>query len=289
MTLSEFIHAASETLSGLYPEPEAAKIARLLCEDVLGVGSYRFLTEPDLLINTEGQETLDICMGRLLDGEPLQYVVGYAEFYGLRFAVKPGVLIPRPETELLVEEALKHIRPGFEVLDLCTGSGCIAWALAMNAPGCRVTGTDISDTALDIAGNQNFTLEQTPAVIRPAFIKCDLLGERPHFPQGKFDIITANPPYVMDSERAAMHRNVLEHEPESAIFVRDDDPLVFYRAVAAWSAELLSAEGFGIVEINALLGDGTARVFRDAGLRNVNVLKDLSGKDRFVTFSGIGQ
>ena len=218
--------------------------------------------------------------GRMASGEPIQYIIGKAYFYDREFKVTPDVLIPRPETELLVREAVNWARrsgrKSLRVLDLCTGSGCIAWSMALELPGSEVTAVDISDGALAVASRQKFECD-----VPPKFIKADVLAG-PVEGLGTFDMILSNPPYVMDSEKALMRRNVLDHEPWLALFVSDDDPLVFYRAVAAWAKQLLKSEGLCLVEINESLGRQTAKVFEDTGFRDVEVLQDLNSRDRFI-------
>ena len=228
----------------------------------------------------------------MAQGEPLQYVTGVQEFCGRRFRVAPGVLIPRPETEMLVAEATERLRPLLlgkplpKVLDLCTGSGCIAWSIALEAPGAVVTGVDISEAALALARSQ-FAAEG-PGVPReaaaPEFVLQDVLEVPESFAGAPLDVITANPPYIRESEKAAMHRNVLEYEPALALFVPDEDPLLFYRAVARWALRFLKPGGWGIAEINEELGAETAAVFESAGLRKVEKHGDFFGKERFVSF-----
>ena len=174
----------------------------------------------------------------------------------------------------------------FKILDLCTGSGCIAWTLALEMPGSEVTAVDISDGALAVASAQDFSeeIDRTGAV-SPVFVKADVLaGPSVSGLSGRYDILVSNPPYVMDKEKALMRPNVLDHEPHLALFVSDEDPLVFYRAIAGWALAVLKPDGYGIVEINEALGLQTADLFRAAGLRDVNVIKDLSDRDRFVSF-----
>lgn len=165
---------------------------------------------------------------------------------------------------------------------MCTGSGCIAWTLALELPGAQVTAVDLSDGALGVASSQDFREELRSGAKAPVFLKADIL-EPPPSDLGKFDIIVSNPPYVMESEKAMMRSNVLEHEPEMALFVPDEDPLVFYRAVARWAKSLLREDGFLMVEINEALGEETAEVFRREGFPDAKVVKDLSDRDRFVS------
>ena len=221
-------------------------------------------------------------------GEPLQYVTGEMPFRHIILRCEPGVLIPRPETELLVRAAVNWARRSgretMRIADLCTGSGCIAWSMAMELPGAEVTAVDISDGALAVAAGQQYGSAAAGCpceVVAPKFIKADVLAG-PVEGLGTFDMILSNPPYVMDSEKALMRKNVLEHEPWLALFVPDDDPLLFYRAVAAWARQLLKPDGLCLVEINEALGRQTAEVFEDAGFRDVEVLQDLNSRDRFV-------
>ena len=319
MLLADFIRQGTEALAALYPEPEARSMMLLLCEERLGVSRHAYLTEPALEVPA-GCLAGDLV--RLRNGEPIQYILGFADFYGRRFNVSPAVLIPRPETEFLCHTILaaapapsssqgnREYAPRSEseaaastagvpsgerayslvsvnetegtpaVIDLCTGSGCIAWTLAAEIPGAEVTGVDISPEALTVARGQQVACHRAPS-----FVQADILADPPaSLPEASFDLLTANPPYVMDRERAAMRPNVLEHEPALALFVPDEDPLVFYRAVARWARTLLRPGGWGYAEINALLGPETAAVFRDAGFSGVSLLQDLGGASRFVRF-----
>lgn len=280
MLLSDFIRSGAQALESLYPSPEARGMVLMLCEDRLGVKSYTHVVDPGFEIPHDRLEGLQEDLSRLLDGEPLQYVTGTCEFFGRRFNVSPAVLIPRPETEILVREAVTRAldldRP-LRVLDLCTGSGCIAWSVALEVPYAELVGVDISDAALEVARSQF----DSPGV---SFIKADVLDASADFGPGSFDMILSNPPYIMESEKALMRSNVLDHEPEIALFVPDSDPLVFYRAVAGAASRLLVPGGSGIVEINEQLGSATADVFKAAGLQKVEIMKDFFGKDRFVSF-----
>ena len=285
MLLAEFIRESVPALEKLYPSPEARGLVLMLCEERLGVRSYTHIVEPLFEIPEPELPGLKADMSRLAAGEPIQYVLGYTEFCGRKFKVAPSVLIPRPETGQLVDEALKLLaamgRPA-KVLDLCTGSGCIAWSVALGAPGVSVTAADISEPALALARSQ---FEDVPSGANaPEFVCSDLLGGCREI-CGRFDLLLSNPPYVMEKEKAAMRRNVLEHEPGIALFVPDDDPLLFYRALASVSLRLLDSSGTGIVEINEALGPETAAVFEAAGYKKTEILRDIFGKDRFVRFS----
>lgn len=288
MFLKDLINKGAETVSTMYPEREAREMVFAFLEHHLGTRRHTHIVEPDYEVSDADTSEAVVAFGRMASGEPLQYVTGKADFYGRNFHVTPSVLIPRPETELLCRMA-SDVAAGrqISILDLCTGSGCIAWTMALECPQAEVTAVDISDEALDIAVNQDFTeeMERTGAEA-PFFCKADVLAGPKAFCRAdrKYDLILSNPPYVMDKEKALMRSNVLDHEPHLALFVSDDDPLVFYRAIAEWSLAVLKPEGLGIVEINEALGRQTVDLFLSYGLRDARVIKDLSERDRFVTF-----
>lgn len=274
MKLSSFITRATGRLEGLYPAGEARSIITILYTERLGIADYIPALEPSYEIDGDTLSVLESDVCRLCSGEPVQYVTGVAWFCGRRFKVGPGVLIPRPETEELAQYALAELPRGGSALDLCTGSGCIAWTLALGARDSAVVGVDISEAALTVAAAQ--PLEGN----RPEFRKGDILSEESY--GGDFDVITCNPPYVLESEKAAMRRNVLEFEPEQALFVPDSDPLVFHKAASRIFNAALRPGGFGIIEINESLGPETAEFFSAAGFGEVELVKDFRGKNRFV-------
>lgn len=298
MLLSSFVKEGAAALGDLYPAAEARNMILMLCEDILGTKSYTHIIEPGYEIAEGKCQALDAALGRLKKGEPVQYVIGKADFCGFRFSVSPSVLIPRPETEILCREAIKfgsrihrsRIPYGknaapVRVLDLCTGSGCIAWTLALSIPGCRVVGVDISDEALGVAAGQDFAEDLKKAgAQRPEFVRADVLDPQQPFESGPFDIIVSNPPYVLESEKSVMRPNVLDFEPALALFVPDDDPLMFYRAVSVWSRKLLTTDGVGIVEVNETLACQTEKVFRSDGHSHTKIEKDICDKDRFIVF-----
>jgi release factor glutamine methyltransferase len=251
-------------------------------EKLLGTTRHTHILEPGYEVADQHLAAIRESFDRMASGEPLQYVLNEAWFYGRRFNVTPDVLIPRPETEILCRTVLE--RPSLRILDLCTGSGCIAWTLALEIPGAEVVAVDISDGALKVAQTQDFSEEISRTSARqPRFIKADVLGQSLQ-ELGQFDIIVSNPPYVMESEKAMMRPNVLEHEPHLALFVPDDDPLLFYRAVAEWALRCLKPGGFGIVEINEALAFSTEEIFRNLSFSDVHTIKDLNDRDRYVFF-----
>ena len=298
MLLADFLKEGTQSLESLYPTAEARNLVSLLCQELIGVQNYTHIIEPQYTIAKKDEPALEAGLERLKAGEPIQYVVGFSEFCGRRFHVTPDTLIPRPETEMLVREAIKvadrlhRLRSPYgksaepvRVLDLCTGSGNIAWSVALGVPGVQVVGVDLSEGALEVSKGQNFTaeLKSTGAVV-PTFVKADVLDPGQEFPFGPFDLILSNPPYIQEKEKASMRRNVLDYEPASALFVPDEDPLLFYRAVAAWSVRFFGAEGVGISEINEELGTDTLEVFRAAGFQEVELLNDFFDKNRFVFY-----
>ena len=288
MLLTQLINKGVKAISSLYPEGEAKEMVYAFLEHHIGTKRHTHIIEPAYEVAEEKALQAVAAFERMAAGEPMQYVAGFADFYGRQFRVTPDVLIPRPETELLCRETIidRTSSDGSEslrVLDLCTGSGCIAWTLALEMPGAEVTAIDISDGALAVATAQEFfeELSRTSA-LAPKFIKADVLVG-PSLSQ-QYDILVSNPPYVMDKEKALMRTNVLDHEPHLALFVSDDDPLIFYRAIARWAQALLKPDGYCIVEINEALGQETAQIYINAGFRCVNVIRDLSDRDRFVSF-----
>lgn len=298
MLLAEFVKAGTKALESLYPQKEARSIVLMLCEEVLGTESYTHIVEPEFKIDDKKLPELEAAMERLKKMEPVQYVLGHTEFYGRTFKVDPAVLIPRPETELLCRDAIKlgmrvyRMRSPYgknaepvRILDLCTGSGCIAWTMALSIPGSRVTAVDISDAALEVAAGQDFASElKSKETFKPEFMKADVLDSEQEIELGTFDMVLSNPPYVMESEKEDMRRNVLEYEPESALFVPDDDPLLFYRAIARWSQRFMSPEGVGLSEVNESLARQTETVFKAAGYAHTEIVRDLSDKNRYIIY-----
>lgn len=298
MLLAEFVKDGTKALESLYPQKEARSIVLMLCEEVLGTENYTHIVEPEFKIDDKKLPELEAAMERLKKMEPVQYVLGHTEFYGRTFKVDPAVLIPRPETELLCRDAIKlgmrvyRMRSPYgknaepvRILDLCTGSGCIAWTMALSIPGSRVTAVDISDAALEVAAGQDFAAElKSKETFKPEFIKADVLDSEQEIELGPFDMVLSNPPYIMESEKEDMRRNVLEYEPESALFVPDDDPLLFYRAIARWSQRFMSPDGVGLSEVNETLARQTETVFRAAGYAHTEIVRDLSDKNRYIIY-----
>jgi release factor glutamine methyltransferase len=273
MQARDFIQQIAKQLF-IYDEAEAKAISEWLVEHFYG------LSRNDLLLNIEIKQTanidLDNLIARLNAAEPIQYITGEAFFYGLKFKVSEAVLIPRPETEELVELILKHAKSVINptILDIGTGSGCIAVSLAKKYPDAIVSAWDISEAALEIA-KKNAVLNQ----VKVNFEKVDILNVNQ---KQLYDIVVSNPPYISQSEAMDMRANVLNHEPHLALFVENDNPLVFYKAIAAFCKTNLKSGGRFFVEINEALGKETAEVFQNEGCVAIEIIKDMYGKERFV-------
>lgn len=265
-----------QRLAGLYDAAEAKELARIALMRVLDCDFTFLLSHSPLTLSGEQMSGVDLFLERLAKGQPVQYVEGEAAFYGLSFKVKPGVLIPRPETAELVDW-VKSDYSSFNnpaILDVGTGSGCIAVALASALPGAKVSAVDVSDDALAVA-YQNANLNG----VEVAFSKVDILSQEP---VGIFNAIVSNPPYICNSEKAAMHKNVLDYEPALALFVPDNDPLLFYRRIAQLALTLLQPGGHLYFEINERFGAETVSMLRNLGFSDVSLRADFFGKDRMV-------
>jgi len=298
MLLTDFLHKGIAALEPLYPTAEARSIVLMLCEELLGTKSYTHIVEPQYQIEKKCEQPLAEAMLRLQAGEPIQYVIGKTEFCGRTFKVSKDVLVPRPETELLVREAiklagrLKRMRIPYgkqadpvRVLDLCTGSGNIAWSVALGVPGARVVGVDVSEGALNVARSQNFSAElKSSGALAPTFVAADILDTEQEFNYGEFDLVLSNPPYIMEKEKPLLRRNVLDFEPSGALFVPDEDPLLYYRAVVRWSQRFLSKDGKGLTEVNEVLGRETQELFAGSGFSQTELVKDFYDKNRFVFY-----
>ncbi len=300
MWLKELYDRGRELASEEYPDSrERDSLLNILLEDVLSLSRYSVFTDPFQDIDEWDCGLFLDCARRLASGEPVQYIVGWTEFYGRRFTVGPPVLIPRQETEQLCRAVIENARSRgpLRILDLCTGSGCIAWTLALELPGSRVIGVDVSSPALEVARSQNLlppthldrmlppqSAGYEPDLRKaPKFVKCDILRGPDAFPREageKFDIIVSNPPYVRNSERPLMRRNVLEHEPSLALFVPDGNPLKFYRAIRDWAGRFLLPGGLLFLEINEALSEETEALFSD--FSSHGIFNDCFGKPRFI-------
>ena len=296
---------ASE-LEKIYGSDEANALIMILLEHYFGIDRVKMAMEPELRLSESEMLTLHFAVKELLKNKPIQYILGETEFCGMRFFVDENVLIPRPETEELVNQLVScsvsqlavnpnsSFRPKhseveksptlISILDIGTGSGCIAISLAKLIPNSDVTAIDVSEKALDVA-RKNAEANG----VNVHFVHDDILN--PHvktFPEtslpidNQFDIIVSNPPYVCESEKSEMRANVLDHEPSSALFVPDSDPLVFYRKILEYAQKALKPDGQIWFEINERFGKETAELCREKGFKNVEIIKDFRGKERVV-------
>lgn len=263
-------------LQECYPPREAANLSRIVCCEMLGQSHIDYYLGKDMILSPKDEKELESILSRLCNFEPIQYVQGTARFLGRTFRVAPGGLIPRPETEELVERMLEEVAPASRILDIGTGSGCIAVTLSKELPEAEVTAWDISGEALAIAGDNNRLLQTSVQ-----FVQRDVLTYQPV--EGEcFDVIVSNPPYVTETEKKDMDPNVLNWEPSGALFVPDSDPLRFYRRIGELGRSMLTAGGRLYFEINRAFGEAVASMLRKQGYTNVRIRKDISGNDRYV-------
>jgi len=263
-------------LQGRYDPREAGNLSRIICCEILGQQTVDYYLGKDIILSVREEQELESILARLHNFEPIQYILGEARFLGRTFRVTPGVLIPRPETEELVEMMLKELSPVSRVLDVGTGSGCIAISLAKELPESQVTAWDVSGEALSIAAANSKALQ---ASVR--FEQRDVLTYEPCVVDC-YDVIVSNPPYVTEAEKQEMEHNVLDWEPSLALFVPDTDPLRFYRRIAVLGLEMLTSGGKLYFEINRAFGKDTVAMLCETGYRAVRLQKDISHNDRFV-------
>jgi release factor glutamine methyltransferase len=256
---------------------EIESMLYLILEHVAGITRSETISQKAVSLTEKEEQKLEEVIKRLNTQEPIQYILGKADFFGRVFTVNPSVLIPRPETELLIDEVIKRTSdvPGI-ILDIGTGSGCIAITLAKELPAKTVIAFDISEPALKTAsGNAKDLSAQVD------FRNTDILTK--DIPFNDLEIIVSNPPYVTVSEKLSMNDNVLKHEPHLALFVPDNDPLIFYRVIAEKGFAALKRDGQIIMEINERFGIETADIFIKKGFKEVRILKDLQNKDRIIS------
>ena len=265
----------------IYDSREAANIADMVIEHVTGQRKIDRIVYKDLPVTEDQQKQLKKMVNELCDNRPVQYVLGEAWFMDLKLLVNESVLIPRPETEELVGWILTDIKQSgnkkISLIDIGTGSGCIPISVKKKIPEATVAAIDVSDNALQAA---KINAVQQKASID--FLQLDFLTENEWNQLGKYDIIVSNPPYVRQSEEAAMGNNVIKHEPHLALFVPDEDALIFYEKIAKFSQKHLVPGGSVYVEVNEALGQEVARLFKKQEFNNIILKKDMQGKDRMV-------
>ncbi|HNX88253.1 MAG TPA: peptide chain release factor N(5)-glutamine methyltransferase [Paludibacteraceae bacterium] len=298
--MQHFLKKLNTSLADMYSEAELHMIANLLLENITGLSRVQLLSNKDLILNDEKNILADRYLLQLKNHEPIQYILGETEFYGLKFKVNPSVLIPRPETEELVEwvsphplRYFPHKGEGMEeigvfksprgdlggfFLDIGTGSGCIAVSLKKKFPFANVAAMDISSEALEVA-RENAKINHLDI----EFIQDDILNPAPT--DRKWDLIVSNPPYIPASEHSEMDKNVTDFEPHLALFVHDNDPLIFYRKIAEFGITHLSPGGKIFFETHQNLAHECKLLLEAHGFINVEVRKDISGNDRIVRAS----
>lgn len=275
----DIISLYHEELDGMYGSGEVGVFLDMLFEAFLGWDKVRLLTSREQTIDQSDLLRFHWALEDLKQSRPIQHIIGFVGFCGCRIEVSPDVLIPRPETEEMVQWIISTFiihHSSFNILDLCTGSGCIAIALKKAFPAADVTAVDVSPEALEIA-RQN--AKNNGVEVR--FMERDVLNGVDGL-SGSYGLIVSNPPYVRDSERAQMQRNVLDYDPALALFVPDDDPLRFYKAIANIAKEHLAEDGLLVVEINEALADETCAVFKAQGF-TPKVHEDFRGKSRWIS------
>ncbi len=271
-----------KTLGQIYPPNELQAIGREVFRHYFGLGPAERVLAQDSPLTDDQLQTLERVIAQLKKHVPLQHITGLAPFFGLEFKVNESVLIPRPETEELVlwvletlEKKLEQATAKISILDVGTGSGCIAIALASNLKGASVSACDVSESALKLA-MENASRNKKEV----SFFLCDILHDQPGL--RNLDVVVSNPPYIRESEKILMQPNVLNFEPLSALFVRDNDPLIFYRAIASRAFHLLKPGGWLFFEINESLGRETKECVEKEGFIHVELKKDINGRDRMI-------
>ena len=259
------------------------QLKRILMSHITGLSTAQLLAEPNLQLTENQQKWFDNAIERLQNNEPLQHILGYTTFYGRQFRCDRRALIPRPETEELVDWIVNDwsIANGqlstVKIIDIGTGTGCIALSLAKELEGAKVTAVDISTEALSLARENAEILEARDV----RFVECDALGDCEKI-KGCYDVIVSNPPYVRECEKVDMEANVLDYDPHTALFVSDDDPLVFYRAIAEFALGNLAPNGALYFEINQYLGRETCDLLIGLGYKNVELREDINGNARMI-------
>ncbi len=274
MQRRELYNLLSSTAESLYGARESKQIARMILAEMAGVSMTHLLLEP--FVECEIEE-LDRVVEQLAAGRPVQYIIGESDFCGYRFVVREGVLIPRPETEELVFRIVEECEPQPRILDVGCGSGAISISLSKLIPGAEVWGVDLSKEALQVSRQNNLLLEGGVT-----FVEGDALCGVEECVEGKFDIIVSNPPYIPYGECDDMRTNVIHYEPHIALFVDDDDPLLFYRAIARSALSWLCSGGLLYFEIHDSFWSEVVDMLRSMGYFGVTMVRDINDKPRIV-------
>jgi len=291
MTLSDLKTKMKSVLAIIYDQTEIDSFFDILIDYKLRLSKIDFLLSPNTVVTDNDVLFFESAIQKLKEEQPIQYILGETEFYGLPFKVTENTLIPRPETEELVDWIVKDCshyeeerRSNLSILDIGTGSGCIPVSLAKNLPKAKVSTVDVSGEAIKVA-QQNAALNN----VEVSFIHGDILRYTELVSvshKDKYDVIVSNPPYVRNLEKQEIKKNVLAHEPHLALFVEDDDALIFYRKIAEFALEHLKKEGVLYFEINQYLGKETVKSIKKIGFETVELRKDMSGNDRMIKAYG---
>lgn len=275
--MQKTVYYIRQSLKEYYPITEINAFIKIIFKDIFNINILDIYTGKDINLSDNQLKELEGILGRLKKYEPIQYIIGYTEFYGIQLQVNSNVLIPRPETEEMVDVILKENKEteNLNILDIGTGSGCIALVMANNLKTPKVTGWDISEKALETARSNAQKLKLDIIFEKKDILNIDLTNQQ-------YDIIVSNPPYVTEEEKAYMEHNVLDWEPENALFVPDNDPLLYYDAIARFGLKTLLENGRIYFEINQLFGKEMANKMQLLGYRDVSILKDMAGKDRII-------
>lgn len=294
MTIKEYKNNFIYQLSSVYPQTEIDTFFFYLIEEYLNLQRIDITLQPNFEISSENETILNKALARLKKEEPIQYILGKTEFYGLPFHVNRYTLIPRPETEELVDwiiSEVKEIRTNnqtksLSILDIGTGSGCIPISLKVNIDNSTICAIDVSEEALKIAKHNSDLNNSLVQFLNLDILKADSLNVFTKKTTSdeiiKFDIIVSNPPYVRNLEKIEIKNNVLQNEPHLALFVEDDNPLIFYTKIADLAKNHLSSHGFLFFEINQYLGSETAGMLHKKGFKNIELRKDLFGNNRMI-------
>lgn len=274
--MNPIVSYIKQTLQGYYPDSEIVSMAKLLLTQVFGMSVVELYAGKDTVFSANEQKQLDDILIRLQKQEPIQYIIGTEEFYGLTFEVNGDVLIPRPETGELIDWIVKeHKHAQAKILDIGTGSGCIAISLAKNLEAAEVVSWDISEEALQVAARNCLRNDVRVILEHRDVLHASPSGER-------FDMIVSNPPYITEKEKADMSTNVLDWEPDLALFVPDDKPLLFYQKIAELGMDMLVSGGKLYFEINREYGPRTVDMLVGLGYKNIELRKDLFQNDRMI-------
>lgn len=281
MKISELKKYFHEQLSGLYPSEEIQSFFYIFSEEYLNLSRVDIALNSETEVSANDYDKFQIALFKLNNHEPIQYIIGETEFYGLPFKVNKYTLIPRPETEELIDYIISNHKTSTQhseptsILDIGTGSGCIAVSLAKNLSNAKVSALDISEKAIQVATDNAEINNVKVDFFQTDILKVTALPEH-------YDIIVSNPPYVRELEKEMMQENVLRHEPDSALYVTNSDPLLFYRSISRLAKIRLKPGGKLFFEINEYLADEMIQLLKDEGFKKIEVKKDIFGKDRMM-------